>query len=936
MNKQYVVLDLETTGHSAAKGDRIIQIGAVKIVNGSIVDRFVSYVNPEQPISHFIQDLTGITDDDVQDAPLFRDVASELLDFMKDCAFVAHNVQFDWSFLSSQLKIEGYVVPKPAMYDTVELARIFMPTEESYNLGMLAEQLNLTHDRPHQADSDAEATAYVLLHVLNKLNSLPLLTLQQLLPLSKRYKSHIHLNIQDLINEKIKTNQTGEKDFDCFRGLAIKKYNEPSKDELTAVENPPLAESFLGDDSLLKKAFSQYEHRAGQGQMMNIVYQAFTDNQHALIEAGTGTGKSLAYLLPAALYAFESQKPVVISTQTIPLQDQLLLRDAPLLQSIMPVPLRIALLKGRSHYLDLRKFELSLDREDDYSYDVILSKSQILVWLTQTDYGDAEELNLPSGGKSFWYEVQSDAASDLGRYSPWFSRCFYHRARKRARQAHIIITNHALLLTDIVHNQQLIPSYTHVVLDEAHHLEDTASERLGIRTDYLSFAFLLGRLADTSEDGILYKMSKLAKKAGHPSDKWLECSSKLEEAKVEVDELFRMIHEYAIQAKKKGSSDIGRVRYAYRAFDEPGELWSAILECVMRVHSVISHVCLELERLSTLIENELTQFEYRERALWSDGMRMIASLCEEDEQLYELLLEYDQNQVYWIEAEPKGAKNATFLYGKPIDVSERLADELFGQKKSVVLTSATLTVNGTFDYQIHRLGLQDFGVKTALIESPFSYQRQAKVLIPSDLPAIKDVSDEDFAIEVAIKIWRVAEVSRGKLMVLFTSYEMLGKVYQHVKDLNHQEQFQMIGQGITSGSRVKLMKMFKQSEHGLLFGTSSFWEGIDLPGDELKHVIIVRLPFSPPDEPLLKAQLDKVKEEGKNPFMEVSLPQAIIRFKQGFGRLIRTQHDTGCVFVFDRRITTTRYGSLFLKSLPDVPIHEGKLEDLLEEHLSFL
>ncbi|MDQ0205953.1 ATP-dependent DNA helicase DinG [Alkalicoccobacillus murimartini] len=937
MSKKYVVLDLETTGHSVAKGDRMIQIGAVKLQDGKIVDRFVTFINPEQPISSFIQELTGISDEDVKDAPLFRDVASELLDFMNDCAFVAHNVQFDWGFLSNQLKMEGYVVPKTAIYDTVELSRILMPKEESYKLGMLAEQMGFTHDRPHQADSDAEATAMIFLHVLKKLKELPLLTLQQLLPLSKRYKSHIQIDIQDLITDKLKTGDTGEKDYDCFRGLALKhKPQEPEEEKIDQSAVDEARESFLQTGEALATAIHQYEHRKGQQQMIHSVYQAFSQNEHAMIEAGTGTGKSLAYLIPSAFYAYESKKPVVISTQTIPLQDQLLSRDVPLLRKILPFPIRFTLLKGRSHYLDLRKFELSLESNLDQSYDVILSKSQILIWLTETEFGDIEELNLPSGGRSLWYEIQSDAASDLGRYSPWFSRCFYHRARKRAQEAHVIITNHALLLTDLVHNQPLLPSYSHVVMDEAHHLEDTASERLGLKSDYLSFAFLLQRLGDTSDEGILYKMASLAKKAGHESTKWAECAEELAEAKDELDELFRMIHAYALQAKKRASSDTGRARYAYKAFEETGELWSAIIECAMRVHASLSGVCLQLASLIAPMDDGQVDLVYRERAVWADGSRMIASLLEEDDHLYELLLEYDENQVYWIEAEPKGAKNATFLYSKPIDVSERLADDFFGRKKSVILTSATLTVNGSFDYQKNKLGLQDFGVLTSLIESPFSYLEQAKVLIPSDLPAIKDVSDQEFAVEVAIKIWRIAEVSKGKLMVLFTSYEMLRQVYQYVKDFNEHEMFQLVGQGITSGSRAKLMKMFKQSEYGMLFGTSSFWEGIDLPGDELKHLIIVRLPFSPPDEPLLKAQLDQAKELGKNPFMEVSLPQAIIRFKQGFGRLIRTQQDTGCVFVFDRRISTTRYGSLFIKSLPNVPVHEGKLEDLLEEHLSFL
>jgi ATP-dependent DNA helicase DinG len=745
--------------------------------------------------------------------------------------------------------------------------------------------------------------------------------------------------LQKLINEKLIGGMQDDGPFDCYRQFALKKvvdHKEKEKKDIAFRSFSDYKKELVDAGGAISTAFSAYEARKGQVQMMEEVDDAFHQFQHKLIEAGTGTGKSLAYFVPATFYSIETGNPVVISTQTIPLQEQLLTRDLPLLQKILPFPIRVALLKGRSHYLCLRKFEQSLQSLEGDTYDVLLTKAQILIWLTETEHGDVEELNLTSGGKSYWFEVQSDSTSDLGKDSPWFSRCFYYRARRRAQQANVIITNHALLFTDLVHKHRLLPTYSHAIIDEAHHLEATASEHLGMKADYLSFSFLLQRLGSSWEDGMLKHLYLLlADQKLEKGVRLSEINKLLPHVKEELDELFRMIHRYVLQNQKTASSDTGRLRYRYESFNEQGTLWQAILECAMRVHMGMKDLYRHLIESVRGFDDIKESMPYKERGFLADIESVIETLFEEEQHVYELLLEADPNFVYWIEVEPRGAKNATYLYSKPIEVGERLADDFFAKKKSVILTSATLAINGSFDYQLKKLGLNDFGTSVSSIASPFSYKDQVRLLIPSDIPAIKDVSEKEFATDVAIKIWRIAEVTRGKILVLFTSYDMLKLVYQHVKDLSEHDTIQLIGQGMTSGSRAKLMKTFKQADYAILFGTSSFWEGVDLPGKELRHLVIVRLPFSPPDQPLLQAQLERAKEEGRNPFMDVSLPQAIIRFKQGFGRLIRTSSDKGCVYVFDRRITTTRYGKLFLRSLPEVPIHEGKLEALLEKFQDF-
>ncbi|WP_100372735.1 ATP-dependent DNA helicase DinG [Bacillus sp. FJAT-45037] len=940
MNDRFIVVDVETTGHSVAKGDRIIQIGAVVIESGKIVERFASFVNPEIDIPPFIEELTGINNQMVEQAPTFEELVTELLPLFENVGFVAHNVPFDYSFLKKQFELIGHALPKMNCYDTVELSRMLLPKEESYKLGHLAWSLGLDHDRPHQADSDAEVTAEIFLLLLKKLESLPVLTLQQLIPIVRHFRSHLEQMIDEMVMNKLKKGTSDDDEYDCYRQFALKKSQKDDvieKDADEAMTFKSYRERLFSSRDGLKDAFVHYEARAGQVEMMDEVDHAFHMNEHVLIEAGTGTGKSLAYLLPSVFYAEETGNPVVVSTQTIPLQDQLLQRDLPLLNKLVPFQVKIALLKGRSHYLCLRKFEDSLKTVSEDTYDVRLIKAQILIWLTETEHGDVEELNIPTGGRAFWFDVQSDATSDLGRFSPWFSRCFYHQARRRAKEAHLVVTNHALLLTDLVHEQSLLPSYSHAVIDEAHHLEEAASEHLGMKVDYVTFTYLLQRVGQDMNSGMLSHIDRLCENYDvEGRDKLKTTVEQLSQIREELDELFRMLHMYVSDKNKTVASDVGRSSYRYKSFEESGRSWDAILECTMRVHMFTGNMVTGFQTLLHSLTQMNERLTYQDQAILSDCQRLIETFSEEEQKLYELLLEADPDYVYWMEIEPRGAKNATFIYSKPIQVSEQLADQFFAKKKSVILTSATLSINGSFDYQLEKLGLRDFGTKVCTIDSPFSYKEQAKLLIPTDMPTIKEVSDEQFAMDASIKIWRIAEKKRGKMLVLFTSYEMLKKVYDYVKDLSEIEPIPLIGQGISSGSRAKLIKSFKQADQAILFGTSSFWEGIDLPGDELTSLVIVRLPFSPPDQPLLQAQSERAKEEGKNPFMDVSLPQAIIRFKQGFGRLIRTKEDKGSVFVLDRRIQTTRYGKLFIRSLPDVPVHEDKLETLLDQFDDYL
>ncbi|MBU8907280.1 ATP-dependent DNA helicase DinG [Desertibacillus haloalkaliphilus] len=938
MSQRFVVVDIETTGNSVKQGDRIIQIGAVAIEGGKIVERFSQFVDPEISIPVFIQQLTGIDNDMVTGAPTFVEVAPQMLELLNDAYFVAHNVQFDLSFLQNQLDLCGYSHFQGPTIDTVELSRLLMPTEDGYKLNQLASSLGLEHERPHQADSDAEVTGELLLYLLTKLERLPLITLQHLKTLAAKLTSDLEEILSQMISRKL-TSVTGEDEhIDIYRQLALKHRAliERSEEPMETNFND-LHESMTNPEGPFAQSMEGYEIRDGQLEMMSQVDQAFHDHQHLLVEAGTGTGKSLGYLVPAVFYAKQQQKAVVISTHTIPLQEQLIQRDIPLLKKVIPFEFEASVLKGRSHYICLRKFEQKLAESYDDNYDTVLSKGQILVWLTETEHGDVEELNLPSGGRAFWHEIKSDGSSCTGKNCPWFSRCYYQRARRNAYQSDVIVTNHALLFSDLVSDTPLLPSYRQVIIDEAHHLEDVASDHFGVHSDYLTFNHYWNRLGTLQEGDLLYKLYTTATNInGSLESKFEQIESSINELKFEVDELFRMIHTFVVERRKASTTEIGRISYRYQAHREEGSIWRAILESTLRISAKLKELGRAMRKIVVVLEENEEQLSYAENSLVAEFNGLTKSFEQTRVDIEELLLEYDPNSVYWIEVEAKGAKNATYLYSKPIDVADRLADDFFAKKQTVVMTSATLTVNQSFDYMIDRLGLEDFGPNQSVIESPFHYETQAKLMIPTDIPSIKDVTEEEYISTVVEHIAAIAEITSGRMLLLFTSYDMLRKAHQQLKEKIGSDDYAIIGQGIHSGSRAKLMKTFKQFDKAILLGTSSFWEGIDIPGEDLSCLVIVRLPFSPPDQPVLQAKSDRLKEEGKNPFMDLALPQAIIRFKQGFGRLIRTETDRGVVIVFDKRITSTRYGKSFIRSLPPVPVSKQPIQELLTELNSWL
>ncbi|WP_368651936.1 ATP-dependent DNA helicase DinG [Ornithinibacillus sp. 4-3] len=918
---KFVIIDLETTGHAPSSGDRIIDIGIVIVEDRRIVKEYTTLINPNQSIPPFISNLTNIKNTDVTSAPEFKDIAAEIVELTQEGYIVAHNILFDLGFLNTELANLGLSKLKNPVLDTVELSRILFPQAPGFQLGQLAEYFSLGHNEPHRALSDAKVTAELLIILLNKISSLPVETISHLLKLEKKLQSDLYaiLFAEEQTKNKDQANYSAYK---VFQGLAYKKWQESTnQNQLSLPSFGHFLDDIIGKDGSMGALMDHFEERSGQRELSETIYDAFQSEKHALIEAGTGTGKTIAYLLPALYRAVNNHKTTVISTYTTQLQAQIMDEEIPLLRKLVSFPFKVALLKGKNHYISLERFAKVLQLEQEDNYDHVLTKAILLIWITETTTGDIDEIQLSSSGYLFFQSINSE--EEKNHKSPWSEHSYYQKAREEANQAHIVITNHALFAMDIIQDVPLLPEYEVAIIDEAHHLESVVSERYGMKIDYIQIQHILNKIASSS---ILNKaILKLIEaenliKDTYQARTWQQ---QLQLAKQEVDELFRSIFQYVVEQKEyKAVSDIGRIQYRIQSVQRDQTNWKFIIELTDRV-------ILFLSKLSQIMSDAVGNID--KEADKNEVTALINALVNYIDELKLLIMKEDSEQIRWIEVAAHGAKNAVFLYREPKNIAPVINEKLFEGKKSIVLTSATLTTSDSFSFIKQRLGISEDRLIMKKIDSPFSFENQVQLLIPDDFPDINHTDLEDYIISTCEAILSLAEITKGKMLVLFTSYDMLKKSYYLLKEMLDLDEYVLIAQGISSGSRSRLKKNFQTFEKAILLGTSSFWEGVDIPGEDLSCVVIARLPFDPPTHPIQAAKAEDVTQRGKNAFYDFSLPNAVIRFKQGFGRLIRSKTDRGIVFVCDARIMKSRYGKTFIKSIPTVPITYDSTTNLMKK-----
>ncbi|MFF2887554.1 ATP-dependent DNA helicase DinG [Paenibacillus sp. NPDC057967] len=946
----YAVLDLETTGHSAE--DDILQVGLVIVSDElDIVKTYSSFVKPRIPIPAFITGLTGITEEMVKDAPELNEVLLELIPLLDDAVLVAHNVGFDAGFLNNALDRCGYMPFTGRRLDTIELLRIFYPSITTYQLGAVAEQFGIDNHQHHQADSDAMATALIFMETVEKLRSMPLLTVQRLSALIDESKDlHWFLKWNEKRIEQDTVFDMGDYDFYRQFALKAKEWSEekpPREDEPSGegVLDGLSFEDYLSEvKSRFQNKFERYEERESQVIMFREVYEALSQDKHLLIEAGTGTGKSLGYLIPALYYSLQSKSKIVVSTHTINLQEQLRQRDLPLLGEVLPFPFKASIFKGRGNYLCLRKFEGKLNAQDMVApIEDPITAAQMVVWLGETETGDQEELNFGSRGSDFWSTVASDADSCLNRACPWFKRCYYHRAKHESSLADVCITNHSMLFTDVQADHRLLPTYNHLIIDEAHHVEEVAGKHLGMNVHYFTLVQAIVRLYRDNRSGLLPTLRlRLQQEGDDHVTAWTETIDTIipvfQEIKEHWDKLFEMFYAFASTASDSVSDNGALVKRLSSGQLPAG--WEEVLAVENNVHVELTRVIKTAEKMMNDIKDRADDLSIQASLTDLNGaLRDLAGVKDELRLITKL---EDAQYVYWLEASTAYRHRSLQLYAAPVDVSSQLQKYFFDAKDSIVMTSATLTVQKSFQYAEEQLGLEGYEkqgkLKTVLLPSPFNYREQALVVIPRDFPVLKGASVDDTYLDKLIgSLADTAVETKGRMLVLFTSYKMLKQVYDPLKLKLDEAGIQLLGQGIDSSNRTKLTRRFLQQPESVLLGTSSFWEGVDIPGEGLVCLAIVRLPFQPPNHPLVEAKSELLQRQKQNPFMKLSIPQAVIRFKQGFGRLVRTAHDKGIVIIYDTRVIDTFYGKHFLYSLPGPKIetmHTNQMVPRMQQWLA--
>lgn len=961
MPHTYVALDLETTGLNPGK-DAIIEVGAVKYRDGEPVDEFSTLVNPGRPIPADITLITGITDWDVKTAPPFDRVAGPLMRFVGQHPVVGHNIGFDLGFMHAQ----GLLTENIGL-DTWELATILLPALPGYSLGALTARFGIAAPHQHRALDDAQATGRLFELLCGGASRLPHPVLMEI----NRLASGSAWPLATVFAEALLSQGIGRAprrelplqelmpDGALFQPVPVIQPLVP-RPQPEPIDAEALA-ALLRPGGAFSRVFPGYEYRPPQVDMLNAVADAFNLSHHLMAEAGTGTGKSLAYLLPAIAFAIKNNERVVISTNTINLQDQLFKKDLPDLQQVLSqpsaaafprasgaVPFRAALLKGRSNYLCPRRFAAFKNRSD-LSNDDLRGIARILVWLPTTETGDQNELSLPLPSDRFvWSQVSADnegctrerCQREMG------GRCFFYRARDAAETAHIIVVNHALLMADAAAENNVLPGYKRLVIDEAHHLESAVTDQLSFKADGFTLGQIFNAIYQPSAapDPATARGRLTARPGGRSAGLLAELLACLRAGL--SDTHFMPLRDRIIRLQ--GAAEVVRSRselfwevmgdavrdlvpkletneYDLRLRVTPGTrnqpVWVDVEVAWDNLGVTWGVLLSQLKELGTALGDLMGRGKPPEglEVLGETLTGTITTLNELREQLETWVMKPDANYVYWIELNTgERQPRRLTLRAAPIHVGPLVESNILFKNDTVVMTSATLRTAGSFDYIRDRLAAHD--ADTVTVGSPFDYKESTLLYLPSDLPE-PNAPGYQAAVEQALI--GLAKALDGRVLALFTANNQLKRTDQAIRPALTEAGITVLSQS-SGGSRHQLLETFKLDNRTVLLGTRSFWEGVDVVGPALSALVLVRLPFAVPSDPIVAAR----SETFEDPFHNYQVPDAILRFRQGFGRLIRNKNDRGVVVVLDKRLTTKGYGKLFLESLPECTVHQGPLMNL--------
>lgn len=856
--------------------DRIIQI-ALKHSDGR---EWSSFINPGRSVPLAILQLTGFEGVDFTVAPTFPAVCQTVREYLVGARLVGHNVRFDQGFLTQ----EG-IDPDGSPLDTLEWSRLAYPLRTHHGL---MDWFSETDSNFHDARIDVQLTEKLLHQIYARLTQCSLQLKRDL----ALFLGH-EWNWWDI-------------PLEGGRNIASPLYSpasdgfEASPLDVVAVDGT--AVQSLGAEGMVAQSVSGFEVRPAQQEMAHAVEEAIEHGQVLLVQAGTGTGKSLAYLTPAVLTSLSRGERTVVATHTVALQEQLWFKDVP--QVAHQWPVQAALVKGRGRYLCLYKASevvqdsavLGETRERRWALATLLS------YIEATELGDAEEFPLKNDvGKGLWREVMADSHSCAGARCPYAGPCFMRRARHAAESSHLVIVNHALLAAHVA-NGNILPEFSHLIVDEAHHFAEVLENTLGFELDGADWERRYKEVIHPSR-GLLERLKGSPEMAGALNG----VRSRYQDLGVAL----KRLGEGLAMLTPPGEYDRRSVRITascHELLAESGliEVWHTVVDAAKQLTDLTEQIWEEAQARGS----SETALWLRFRQWQQDLIDMAMGLS--------LWGELSSDRVSWWEVRT-GRQGDPLVCWRwaPVDIAGLVNDRLWSALSAAVLTSATLSVRGRFDYMAASLGIPEKRRVGLTLASPFDWSRQARLIVPNDSPDPRDV---DYLDRLADLVCEVAAARSGRTLVLLTSYRAVEGLAWRIRPVLELKRIRTMAQNIDGPAR-RLVSEFREDPQAVLLGTLTYWEGVDIPGDNLEVVVMGRLPFRMPGDPLEEAKLDKIRESGHSPFYRRSLPEAVLRFQQGFGRLIRTKSDRGVVIVFDPRVnpSRSRYGQVFLEALEDVP-----------------
>lgn len=927
---EFVAIDIETTGLSFSK-DEIIQVAAIRFSGNEVVDKFVSFVKPKGKVPKFIEHLTHISADDLKLAPPVKKVLVDFSNFVGNSILVGHNISFDLSFINDFL-INGNDFPLNNQYlDTMEIGRIYLPFTTDHKLPTLAAFFDIELDNAHRADADAIATGllfnalndYILTHYNYMINA-------RLMDLSMQAQMASCLNgyLKWIVKQLRATALSGIKPI-------------PVKNELNNVIEHSGSGSLnniqdvFAENGIFATEFPNYEYRSGQLSMAKQVAEAFAEKEFLVVEAGTGVGKSFAYLVPAIEFSNRNKAKVVVSTNTKNLQEQLFFKDLPQLRKILPLPFKAVLVKGRENYICERRWQDILEEQTRgmSSYDA-RGLLNLLVWKEHTHTGDiSENSSFDKNHYSvLWHKICSDRYLCGGRKCPNFHGCYVMKLRKDIDNASIVVANHSLLLADAQMENSTLGEYEYLVIDEAHNLVSAASKNLGFTLSYADFNSLFNQLSHSAKKysgGFLPQLHQAVQKSILTDATKTHIQSLCSKLTNELDgqrQLLTTIFTMAADLGNSREANYHKLRIKDTATYP--DIYNLLKALSLALKNILNDLVALNNVLTTLKSEQLLNLD-----IIKDNLSGYLQRFSETEDLLLNLLNPDlENYALWIENELHPERNypaSTFCYA-PVEVSGLLNRLLYKNIPCIVFTSATLSIRGSFKFFLNQAGLNlvtEKKVVESIVDSPFDYDKQSLLLISSFLPEHKDKFFQSQALGCLEQIFTTTNVGT---MALFTSYKDLDTVYDYLSDTLYHSNRPFFAQG-KGGSRNSILDDFKKSKNAVLLGTSSFWEGVDIQGDSLSLLILYKIPFQVPSEPLVEALIDKLERENKDSFMHLMLPNALLRLRQGFGRLIRSKSDRGIVLIMDSRVSKKSYGQYFKQILPGRCIELQNEQHLISE-----